>query len=74
MGPTTIQLVAIVVFDANVFVVVSTIPPDKVPPAYILPATPTPPSTTNEPVVVLVLGVGDPADPEKVTEPELVHL
>ena len=71
MGPTTIRLVAIVVFDANVFVVVSTIPPDKVPPAYTLPAIPTPPSTTTVPVVVLVLGVE--SNDGKVIEPELFH-
>ena len=42
------------------------------PPELILPAIPTPPSTTTVPVLVLVLGVGDPA--EKVIEPDVVHI
>jgi hypothetical protein len=38
----------------------------------MLPPTPTPPSTTNVPVLVLVLGVDDPA--EKVIDPELAQI
>ena len=41
------------------------------PPELILPATPTPPWTTSEPVVVLVLGVA--VATAKVIDPELIQ-
>jgi hypothetical protein len=44
------------------------------PPELILPAIPTPPSTTNEPVVVLVLGVGVDEAEGVVIDPELVQV